>query len=154
MVVLKRFVPDASVILKWVLPKDTEPHFEQAQAILESFHNELIELLVPTVWIYEVGNLLGRKYPDEADQLIADLEALSCKIITPYPEWRRKTLSLMKQYGVTFYDAAYHALAITESALLVTADVAYIRKVGHPPEIMSLSDWIESFPTLKPFAKE
>lgn len=94
MVVRKRFVPDASVILKWVLPQDKEPHFEQAQAILESFHNELIDLLVPTIWIYEVGNLLGRKYPDEADQLIANLEAIGCKVITPYPKWRRQALSL------------------------------------------------------------
>lgn len=150
MVVRKRFVPDASVILKWVLPKDKEPHFEQAQTILECFHNELIELLAPTIWIYEIGNLLGRKYPDEADQLIANLEAIGCKVIAPYPQWRREALSLMRQYGVTFYDAAYHALAITENALLVTADATYIRKVGNPPEIMSLSDWIEPFPTLKP----
>jgi len=50
-------------------------------------------------------------------------------------------LSLIRQYQVTFYDAAYHALAMTENALFVTADVAYLRKVGNQPEIMKLSDW-------------
>jgi predicted nucleic acid-binding protein len=148
MVTCKRLVPDASVILKWVLPKDKEPHFEEAQAILGNFHNGFIDLLVPTIWIYEVGNLLGRKYPDEANRLITNLEAIGFKIIAPYPEWRQQALSLMKQYRVTFYDAAYHALAMTENALFVTADVAYIRKVGNQPEIMNLSDWLDQFPAL------
>ena len=77
----KKLVPDASVILKWVLPKDKEPYFEEAEAILGSFHNGLIDLLTPTLWIYEVGNLLGRKYPDEANRLISNLEAIGLNVI-------------------------------------------------------------------------
>lgn len=137
----RKLVPDTSVILKWVLPKDKEPYFKEAEAILGNFHNGLIDLLTPTLWIYEVGNLLGRKYPDEANRLISNLEAIGLNVIPPYPDWRQQALSLMRQYQVTFYDASYHALAMTENAVFVTADVAYIRKVGNQPEIMKLSDW-------------
>lgn len=147
-----RIVPDASVILKWVLPPEHEADFEQARAIREAYINQEIGLLIPTIWIYEAGNLLGRRYPDQADDLLNTLENFNMEVIAPYPKWRQQVLLLMRRYGVTFYDAAYHALAITESALLVTADVAYIRKVGHPLEIMSLSDWTEPFPALKPTA--
>ncbi|MFO1422248.1 MAG: type II toxin-antitoxin system VapC family toxin [Candidatus Competibacteraceae bacterium] len=154
MAVLARIVPDASVILKWVLPPEHEADFEQAKAIREAYINQEIGLLVPTIWIYEAGNLLGRRYPDQADELLNTLENFDMEVIAPHPKWRQQALLLMRRHGVTFYDAAYHALAITESALLVTADVTYIHKVGYPSEIMRLSDWIEPFSTLKPTAKE
>lgn len=154
MAVHRKFVPDASVILKWVLPKDTEPHFEEAAAILESFHSGLIDLLTPTVWIYEAGNLLGRRYPDRANDLLSILESFNMEVILPNPNWRQQTLLLMKQYSVTFYDAAYHALAITENAVLVTADTAYVRKVNHPAEVIPLSAWTQPFPTVQSTPKE
>lgn len=48
-----RIVPDASVILKWVLPPEHEADFEQARAIREAYINQEIGLLIPTVWIYK-----------------------------------------------------------------------------------------------------
>ena len=146
MAVNKWIVPDASVLLKWVLPQDHEADFQQAWAIREAYIQQEIGLLVPTVWIYEAGNLLGRKYPDEANDMLNTLESFNMEVIAPYPDWRQQALSLMKQYRVTFYDAAYHALAVTENALFVTADTVYIRKVGNQPEVMNLSDWPGQFP--------
>jgi hypothetical protein len=35
----------------------------------------------------------------------------------------------MKKHSVTFYDAIYHAIALTQKGLPVTADEAYYRKV-------------------------
>ena len=35
--------------------------------------------------------------------------------------WLKKALALTREYGVTFYDAAYHALALTERGVFLTA---------------------------------
>ena len=101
MVENKRIIPDASVILKWVLPPDHEADFQQAWAIREAYIQQKIGFLVPTLWIYEVGNLLGRKYPDEATEMLNTLESFNMNVIPPYPGWRQQALSLMKQYQVT-----------------------------------------------------
>ena len=50
-----------------------------------------------------------------------------------------KSLELMKAYKVTFYDAAYHAVAITRSGTMVTADDVYYRKTSALGHVQSLS---------------
>ena len=44
---MKLVVPDASVLLKWVLPEEREPHAAQAIAIRDVFIAGRIRLLVP-----------------------------------------------------------------------------------------------------------
>ena len=48
-------VPDASIILKWVLEKEDEPDYRQAFQLQESLVAEQIEMRLPTLWRYEVG---------------------------------------------------------------------------------------------------
>ena len=48
-------VPDASVILKWVLPSDDEPDADQALALRDAILGEDIRALVPALWLYEAG---------------------------------------------------------------------------------------------------
>lgn len=52
-------VPDASLILKWVVPSDNEPHVEQAFALREAFLKDEITLQVPTLWYFEVVLSVG-----------------------------------------------------------------------------------------------
>ena len=66
-------VPDASVILKWVLPSRNEPFAGAAQALRDAFVAGDLELVVPTLWLFEVGNTLTRKYPQQADELLGTL---------------------------------------------------------------------------------
>jgi predicted nucleic acid-binding protein len=47
----------------------------------------------------------------------------------------------MKKHSVTFYDAIYHAIALTQKGLLVTADEAYYRKVKRIAHISLLKDF-------------
>ena len=51
-------IPDASVILKWVLEKDDEPGYAQALKLQEAILADEVEIRVPTLWRYEVGNVL------------------------------------------------------------------------------------------------
>ena len=50
-------VPDASVILKWVLEKEDEPDHRQAFRLQEGLVAEQIEIRLPALWRYEVGNV-------------------------------------------------------------------------------------------------
>ena len=52
-------VPDASVILKWVLPSDGEPDADKALVLRNAILEEDVRALVPTLWIYEVGNTVA-----------------------------------------------------------------------------------------------
>ena len=93
------------------------------------------------MWYFEVGNLLARKYPLQADQQLANL----CLILEPCEVsdktgWQKKILALVEQHGVTFYDAAYHALAI-QQGIFVTTDEKYLQAIGKEPRVMHLKDW-------------
>ena len=65
--------PDASVLLKWVLPGDDERDTEAALALRDEAVAGAIELVVPQLWVYEVGNTLARRFADQADELLASL---------------------------------------------------------------------------------
>jgi predicted nucleic acid-binding protein len=53
--------------------------------------------------------------------------------------------SIMDDCKVTFYDAAYHAVALTCKATLITADEAYVRKANQLGQVMLLKDWKQNF---------
>lgn len=55
--------------------------------------------------------------------------------------WRQHTTDLVRRYGVTFYDAAYHALALVEKGLFVPADARYARRVVEIGGVQMLHDY-------------
>lgn len=126
---MKLFVPDASIILKWVL-SENEDNQDKALSLLHAWLNQECAFILPSLWMYEVGNVLGLKKPKEADELLGLL------LDYEFPEARiskrliNQTYRLMKEHrGITFYDAVYHAVAVQESGTLVTADKAYFDKM-------------------------
>jgi predicted nucleic acid-binding protein len=48
---------------------------------------------------------------------------------------------LMRSHRVTFYDAAYHGLALHRKGTLVTADAAYVKRVQASGRALLLSHW-------------
>ena len=70
-------VPDASVLLKWALESEDEEDRAQALALKEWWLSGAGQFAVPTLWVYEVGNILGIKRPSAARELLqvmVDLE--------------------------------------------------------------------------------
>ena len=132
---MKVFVPDASVILKWVLG-ETENQ-DKAIELLEGWLNQEHEFILPPLWLYEVGNVLGLKRAKDAEKilgLLLEYEFRDCQITR---ELVNSTFSLMREFkGVTFYDAIYHAMALLENGVMVTADKAYFEKVKGKGKIM------------------
>ena len=56
-------VPDASVLLKWVLRSDDEEDRNRALDLKAAWLAGACEIVVPTLWAFEVGNVLGMKQP-------------------------------------------------------------------------------------------
>jgi predicted nucleic acid-binding protein len=138
---VKLVVPDASVLLKWVLPEEREPHAAQAIAIREAFIAGRIRLLVPPLWFYEVGNVLVMNYSDSAAERLAALAAFHVPEARPTAAWRERIIKLAAERGVTFYDASYHALAEILDGIFVTADDKYLRKAGPDSHLLGLASW-------------
>jgi len=134
-------VPDASVILKWVLPENISPLQKQALAVRNTVVTDEYKLLVPALWRYEVGNTLTRIVPEESLRLIQLCESVGLEEVSPTAGWLQLVVELVQTYQVSFYDASYHALAINQSGVFVTADEKYIKKVGESQNIKSLKDF-------------
>lgn len=124
---MKLAVPDASVLLKWVLPA-VENDRSAGLALRDAATAGDIALVVPPLWLYEVGNTLSRRFPQHADAMLDALVAFGLVERPATDVWRHQALLLTKEYGVTFYDAAYHALALVEGGVFITADRKYAEK--------------------------
>jgi predicted nucleic acid-binding protein len=126
-------VPDASVILKWVLKTD-EADAEKALSLLSSWVAGEVEILLPSLWVYEVGNIVGRKNLQRSGEIMTLLLGYRFPEAKTDAPLVAATLEIMRTCNVTFYDAAYHAVAMSAGGSFVTADEVYFRKgegLGH-----------------------
>jgi predicted nucleic acid-binding protein len=134
-------VPDASVLLKWVLRSaDEDAEREPSLALKSAWLEGRVEITVPTLWIFEVGNVLGLKQPAAADALLSAIADLALPEEPP-ASYAASAFRLMRLYGVTFYDAAYHALAIARDGTFLTADRRYVRKCTSAGHICAIDTW-------------
>ncbi|MDH5667267.1 MAG: type II toxin-antitoxin system VapC family toxin [Nitrospira sp.] len=135
-------VPDASVILKWVLEKEDEPDYEKAVRLQQAWLNESIEIRLPTLWRYEVGNVLGLKKADMAVELMSALLTYEFDEVPLRTEYGLQVLEHMRDVKqVTFYDSAYHVLAIRTKGLYLTADALYVKQAKRKGHVTLLKDW-------------
>lgn len=133
-------VPDASVLLKWILRSDDEPERDRALALKAAWMEDACQLVVPTLWPFEVGNILGLKHPATAASLLQGMIDLGIREEAPHG-YAAAIVGLMHSHKVTFYDAAYHALAIRHRGTMLTADRAYLKKAASAGHVILLNDW-------------
>ena len=134
-------VPDASVLLKWALKGPEENDSIAATNLFEHWMEGKVEIVLPRLWAYEVGNVLGLRNPSRAEELMdiflgygfheVDLSTTVC----------RKTYTLTRQCRVSFYDAIYHAVALLHNGTLITADEAYHRQSVGIGQVRLLRDF-------------
>jgi predicted nucleic acid-binding protein len=131
-------VLDASVILKWVLDAETEPGHAAASRLLERFQKGELNLLVPSLWLYEVGNTLCLKRPADAFEALAALCDLGLSEVPFSRGMIHRAISLAQGHSLTFYDASYLAVAEAAETVLVTADGKFYRRLpaGLPVELL------------------
>ena len=134
-------VPDASVLLKWVLPSDDEPDAEKALLLRAAILDETVKAILPGLWLYEVGNTVARRFPEQAAAWLSALMKFGFEESLPSPRWLAKALELTDRYQVSLYDATYHALALIHNGQFVTADARYIARVSESGGIVALGEW-------------
>lgn len=134
-------VPDASVLLKWVLPSEDEPDADKALLLRAAIQDEAVHALLPALWLYEVGNTIARRFPTHASGWLSALMKFGLEEASPSERWLTKILELTSCYKVSFYDAAYHALALIHKGLFVTADSRYVNRAKEPGSVIALSEW-------------
>jgi len=134
-------VPDASVLLKWSLDSAGEKDREKALAIRRLWLAGRHRIILPSLWAYEVGNILSMKQADLAREL------LEIYVGYQFEEERaadlfEMILDIMDAIDVTFNDAAYHSVALKHRGIYVSADDKYVRKALSVGHVMALRDWV------------
>jgi len=136
------YVPDASVILKWVFDTPDEDDRDAALMLLNIWVAGECEFLLPSLWLYEVGNIMGRNIPDKAPEFMEMLIDYRIEEAPVNAAIAKRTLAIMAGCGVTFYDAVYHAVALERRGTLVTADAGYLKKAGKLGNSVLLADFV------------
>ena len=135
---MRRYVVDASVILKWVLGDERESDQDKAMKLLNAWVEGGAELSAPTLWQYEVGNFLGRQLPEEAADKMDLLLNLKIKSVDLTDAIFRRCFNWMRQVTVSFYDVSYLAAAFEIEATLLTADETFVKKMEETDRICLL----------------
>lgn len=117
-------VSDANIALKW-FHEEGEQDVEPARQLLEHHRAGRVVLHVLDLTFYEVGNALMRgRAQATAEQTAIVLSALReiCLTMHADDEILRDAAELVAEHGLTFYDAAYAAVARRLDAPLATLD--------------------------------
>ena len=138
-----RYVVDASVAARFILSEELS---DKAARVLEDFLSGRVELIAPSLVVYEVGNTLWkavrRGLVSEEDALESFAEFLKLKL------WRE--LEIEEELGAlrwgsrndsTYYDSAYVAMAGSEGAVLLTADDGLEEKARTSVRVLHLRDY-------------
>lgn len=133
-------VPDASVLLKWVLASEDEPDADKTLLLRGAIFADVVRVIVPPQWLYEVGNTIARRLPAHATACLSAMIKFGLPEAAPSASWLASALELTRTHRVTFYDAAYHALAISRNGVFVTADVRYAEQMAMDGSVVALSN--------------
>ena len=128
---MKKYVVDASVILKWVLEEDESTERDKALDLLNTWAEDRIRIYAPPIWQYEVGNFLGREMPSEAEEKMSLLLDLHIGEVPLDEKICRRCFSWMQGGKVTFYEAVYLSSAIEVQGMLITADEQLLKKMNN-----------------------
>ncbi len=126
-----RLVVDASVAIKWFLP---EPHAEQAAALLLGAH----DLLAPDLLLIELANVFWkrrRRGEVTAQDADAALRRVSSGVLDLAPSTVLLPLArtLADNLSHPVYDMLYLAMAVSEDAIVATADRRFLHAVTASP---------------------
>jgi len=135
-------VIDASVILKIAFRSAPgEQDTVKAEALLQGWLDGNYEIILPKLWTFEIGNVLGMKNPRLASEIMELLLDYRFSEVEISPDICRQTFDIMEKCKTTFYDAVYHAIAILNAGVFVTADSEYYKKTRRIGKIMLLKDF-------------
>ncbi|MEK7188723.1 MAG: type II toxin-antitoxin system VapC family toxin [Patescibacteria group bacterium] len=132
-----KIVPDSSVVVKWV-NQQNELNLDQADKLLSDVQAGKVELIVPELAKYELGNALLKKGLSDAQafQSLGTIYSLPIQFVPETEELAGVAYQMASKVRLTedtpkftYYDASFVALAKQEEAVLVTANPKHQIKV-------------------------
>lgn len=117
-------VVDTSVLVKWFKDEDEEL-LDEAMALRERVDRTQADVYAPALLMYEVGNILTRKTGLDDAGVAGVLDAISRSrlvVVPPAHELLARAAHLARAHDLSFYDAAFVALAAALDCPMVTAD--------------------------------
>lgn len=135
-------IPDASVLLKIAFQnRADEQDALKAVCLIQTWLEGKYSILLPSHWVFEVANVLALKVPDMANDYMETFFDFQFDSVDLTVSLCRESFGLMKKHKVSFYDAIYHAVAIKNKGLFVTADEVYYKKARPEGHIALLKDF-------------
>jgi len=130
------YVVDSSVVFKWYRQPGDEGHVPQAVSILEGHLHGELEIHVPDLLFYELGNILRFKetlVSKDALTILRETFALALRLHPVDILLAEEAFRFARGYDVTFYDASFVALSNLLQASFITADKKLFGKIEHLP---------------------
>jgi len=139
-----KLVVDASVAVKWFFHnKAGEQDVAQALNILYTLQAGGADAIQPPHWLVESMSVLVREAPPFAEEALEILTALELPVMIDSAAYRLGA-SLSPQLKHHFFDTLYHAIAIEQGAMLITADDSYFAKAFRLGNIKLLTSFTAS----------
>ena len=137
----EKIVVDTSVLIKWFKAHD-EDFLREARALLQEVEDRPLEVHVPALLLYEVGNILLLKTRLGAtglDDALERLAALPFRVAPPAVPLLKRAARLGRELALTFYDASSLALAVELDCPYITADRRLFERTRALPRVRHLS---------------
>lgn len=119
---MKRIVLDTSVVVKWF---SQEKGSEKAKGYLKELEKGKVEVYLPELVKYELGNVLlkGKKlsFPT-AMKGLTFFHQLPVNFVEENIDLMKESYKLAQDLDITYYDACFLSLAKKENAVLITAN--------------------------------
>ena len=136
---MRLYSVDSSVALKWFLFDDPdEPDVDRALGLLRGVLAEECRFLQPPHWMAEVVSVMARKRPGNASDALGKLLELDCYEVIQTANVYARAVELSVSLDHHLLDTFYHAIALEENALLITADRQYFNKAKKLGSIVML----------------
>lgn len=136
-----KIVVDSSVLIKWVKTRDEEL-VKEACGLLSEVEKRPLEVHVPSLLLYEIGNILLLKTSlasADLDDALMHLERLPFIVAPPAVPLLKQAARLGRKWGLTFYDASFLALAVELDCPFITADRRLFDRTRTLPQVRHLS---------------
>lgn len=132
---MTRYVLDASVAAKWILPGSGEPLASEAMNICADYAAGRTELSIPGFFWAEIGNILWKAVRHRRTNFAAAHEGLMALSEYGLPEIPTRDLlkdasQIAHAFDRPVYDAIYLALALSLGCEMLTADEKLVNAVG------------------------
>ena len=123
-------VLDSSVALKWIFAD--EEGAEHAMRVRNEHVSGKNEIVVPSLFFYEIANVLATKVKLSAAETLEAFELISAFEFS-VDEFENseymESMSFAIKHKVSVYDASYHVLAMRLGCRFLTADRKFFNKV-------------------------